>query len=169
MSMIGNYMRLTPLEVDRARKDLGWAREFADDLEDAELDAPESADGTLAVERLYRTEKAWDALRFLLERAGCPVNVVFGEEEFTEEDWGYGPAHILSAERVVAASAFLGSTGFDALMVGLTFADFDAAKVYPQMWNDAEALDWLRTVYEELVAYFAAAASVGDALIVWLS
>src|SRR5689334_21369483 len=116
MSMIGEYLRLTPLEMDRAIRDPDWAQEFADDLADAEADEPDSPDGKLAEERCFRTDKTWAALQFLLARAGCPVDVVLGEESFTEEDWGYGPARYLPAERVRAAAAYLAATPFAVLV-----------------------------------------------------
>jgi hypothetical protein len=169
MSMIGNYLRITPLEVQRARKDPDWAMEFAEDLEDAELDEPDSPDGKLAADRLFRTEKSWDVLRYLLERAACPVNVIYGEEEFTEGDWGYGPAWMLTPERVAVASAFLAGVAYDELTAGVTAADLVAADLYPQGWEQPGALAAVRECFDDLTAYFAAAAAAGDAMIVWLS
>lgn len=167
--MIGNHLRITPLELDRARKDPDWVQEYADDLEDAELDEPGSPDGQLAADRLHRTEKSWDALRHLLQRAGCPVNVIRGEEAFTEADWGYGPALLLPPDRVAAAAAFLSALPYDRLIEGVTGAELEAAGLYPQGWDEPDALDFLRGYYEELVGYFAAAAREGDAMVAWLS
>ncbi|WP_433202636.1 YfbM family protein [Dactylosporangium sp. CS-047395] len=170
MSMIGNYLRITPLELDRARKDPDWAMEYAEDLEDAEIDEPESPDGQLAADRLHRTDRTWDALRYLLERAGCPVNVVHGEEEFTEEDWGYGPAFLLTPEQVASGSAFLSGLPFEGLIRDVTAADLAAADLYPQGgWDDPGSLDHLRRYYEDLVGYFAEANRTGDAMVLWLS
>ena len=166
--MIGNYLRITPLELDRTREDPAWASEFAEDLADAELDAPDSPDGKLAAERLFRTDKAWDALRFLYERAGPPADLIFGEEEFTDDDWGYGPAHLLTVDQVQAASMFLSAVTFDELTRGLTAADLAAANLYPQIWDEPNVFDWVRGYHANLTVYFAAASAAGDAMIAWL-
>lgn len=167
--MIGNYLRITLLELDRARTDPAWASEFAEDLADAELDAPDSPDGKLATERLFRTDKAWDALRFLFERAGSPVDLILGEEEFTDEDWGYGPAHLLTVDQVRTASTFLSAATFDELTRGLTATDLAAANLYPQIWDEPDAFDWIRGYHDDLTVYFAEAAAAGDAMIAWLA
>ncbi|MER7282257.1 YfbM family protein [Dactylosporangium sp. NPDC000244] len=169
MSMIGNYLRITPPELDRARLDPDWAMEYADELEDAEIDEPDSPAGQLAKDRLHRTDKSWDALRWLLERAACPIDVVHGEDEFTEDDWGYGPAFLLTPDRVAEASAFLSALPYDRLIDGVTGAALDAADVYPKAWSEPDALDHLRKYYDDLVRYFAAATATGDAMVVWLS
>ncbi|MFI5908609.1 YfbM family protein [Dactylosporangium sp. NPDC051541] len=171
MSMNGNYLRLAPLEIERARKDPDWAMEYSDDLEDAELEAPDSPDGKLAVERLHRTDRLWDVLRFLLERAGCPVGIVYGEEEFTEADWGYGPARLLTVERVQLAAEFLAALPYDQLVAGVTVADLAAADLYPGFDTpDADSVfEYLRRYYDDLVEYFRITAAAGDGLVVWLS
>ncbi|GAA3302280.1 MULTISPECIES: YfbM family protein [Dactylosporangium] len=171
MSMNGNYLRLAPLEIERARKDPDWAMEYSDDLEDAELEAPQSPDGKLAVERLHRTDRLWDVLRFLLERAGCPVGVVFGEEEFTEADWGYGPARLLTVERVALAAEFMDALSFEQLIAGVTAADLAAADLYPVFdRSDADLIfEHIRSYYRDLVEYFRVTADAGDGLVVWLS
>jgi hypothetical protein len=169
MSMIGNYLRVTPVEADRARRDGEWALQWAADLADAELDAPASAAGRLAAAQLFRTDKAWGGLRFLLlERGGCPVDVIYGEEEFTDEDWGYGPARLLSVDQVRVGSGFLTGMTFDALSGGSAVAELIAAAPYPGGWDQPDELDWLRGYYDDLTRFFAAAATAGDAMIVWL-
>lgn len=168
--MIGNYLPITPQEWDRTRSDDEWVLEFAQGLADAEIDAPDSDRGTLAAEKLYRTDKAWDALRFLLlERAGCPVDVIQGEQDFTDEDWGYGPAHLLSAEQVRTASTFLTATTFDALASPANITALIAENAYPTIWDEPDALDWVRRYYDGLTAFFGTAAGGGDAMIVWLN
>lgn len=43
MSMIGEYARLTPTELERAIHDPNWAQEFVNELIEAELDATPNA------------------------------------------------------------------------------------------------------------------------------
>ncbi|WP_328426392.1 DUF1877 family protein [Streptomyces sp. NBC_00443] len=83
MSMIGEYLRVTAAELDRAIQDPGWVLDFVEEAQDAE-EEPELAP---AEARHFSTYKTWDMLRFLLARAA-----IYGEEPFAEdEDWGYGP------------------------------------------------------------------------------
>jgi hypothetical protein len=174
--MIGEYLRVTAEELDRAVSDPDWVLQFADDLTDARdlaQDAGDEWDGVdpiLAKERRFSTDKAWDAIRFLLARVEFPVDVVFGEGRFAgEADWGYGPARYLSVERVLVAAAVLARTGFDDLVHGVAVADLAAADVYPQGWDEPDELDWVRGHYESLVDFFASAARERQAMLIWLS
>ncbi|WP_331718542.1 YfbM family protein (plasmid) [Streptomyces virginiae] len=84
--MIGQYLRLTPAELERASLDPDWAAEYAHELYDR--------DDAAADARVHETDKASHALDFLLKRRGFPVDVVFGEADMPwpeGEDWGYGP------------------------------------------------------------------------------
>lgn len=177
--MIGEYLRLTRAELDRAVGDPAWALAYADavndaiDLDEDVIDEYEAAtwdgvDADFARSRRYTTDKAWAAIGFLLGRAGCPVDVTGGESDFTADDWGYGPARYLTAERVRVAADFLRDTPFTTLVAGVVPADLDAAEVYPLGWN-AAGLTWVGTMHEGLVEFFTTAAKDGDAMLVWLS
>jgi hypothetical protein len=163
--MNGKYLRVTPDELVRAVKDPAWAFGLAEDVQDAEA----GADLPPADARHLSTDKAWHAIAFLLERADFPVDIVYGEEQFAEaEDWGYGPPRYLPAERVHLAARALVTTGFDALTAGVTPAELAQADIYPQVWDEPDSLEWVRGWYEPLVAYFAAAARHGQAVLSWL-
>ena len=51
---------------------------MAEDIQDAE----EESDRPAAEARCLSTHKAWHAIAFLLERAGFPVDIVYGEQRF---------------------------------------------------------------------------------------
>lgn len=163
--MNGEYLRVDADELAHAIKDPAWAREFAWEISEAEeFDETPPA----PPDRLLTTHKAWHAIAFLLDRAGFPADIVYGEEEFTDEDWGYGPARYLTAQRVRLAADALAATSFPALTATVALADLARADVYPQMWDEPDALDWVRHWYEPLAPYFAAAAAQSQAIIVWL-
>ncbi|MER6853784.1 DUF1877 family protein [Streptomyces flaveolus] len=76
MSMNGEYLRVTPAELDRALKDPDWALDLAEAIQDAQEEqesAPHEA-------RHFTTHKTWDLLGFLLRRSAFPVDIVHGEE-----------------------------------------------------------------------------------------
>jgi hypothetical protein len=163
--MNGEYLRVTGDELARAIKDPGWALELADDVRETE----EDADLPPGKARHLTTHKAWQAIAFLLDRAGFPVDVVFGEESFAEdEDWGYGPPRYLTVEQVEEAAHAVRTTTFDDLIAGVTLADLDRAHVYPDIWDEPDSLEWVRGWYEPLAPFFAAAAADGHAMLLWL-
>ncbi|WP_121830390.1 YfbM family protein [Streptomyces sp. S1] len=167
MSMIGEYARLTPAELDRAIHDPDWAQEFVDELIEAELDATPKASEA----RCHDVDKAWHALDFLLRRIDFPVDIVHGEEEIPEaEDWGYGPPQFLSPERVRTAAEALATTPYEALVEGVHPIDLAKAEIYPTIvWERGESLDYVTTHYQALVPFFQAAADAGDAILIWLN
>ncbi|MEU7279612.1 YfbM family protein [Streptomyces sp. NPDC045431] len=161
MSMLGTYVRLSPAELERILGDPAWAREFVDELLDAE---PGDA-------RCHSTDKAWDAVRFLTRRAGFPVDVVHGEQAVPwDEDWGYGPPRYLTPDQVRTAAEVLAATEGGRLTAGVGPADLAREQVYPAMiWERGEPLDNVVLHYEALRPFFREAAEAGDAVLVWIS
>ncbi|MET7428351.1 YfbM family protein [Streptomyces flaveolus] len=165
MSMIGEYVRLTAAELERTIQDPDWALDFVEGLRDAE----EEKEPAPAEARHFSTYKTWDMLRFLLARAEFPVNVIFGEEPFAEdEDWGYGPPRYLRPERVQLAPEALRATGYAQLVSGVDPAELTSAEVYPLGWSEPGSLEWARPWYADLTHFFEAAARADDAMLIWL-
>ena len=166
MSMIGEYARLTPTELDRAVKDPGWAQDFVGELIDAQADEPGASRP-----RCLDTSQAWDTLGLLLRRIDFPIDIVHGEEEIPDaDDWGYGPPRYLTPEQVRAASSALAATPSDVLTRGVTAAELLRADLYPRIAQD-EVEEWLKYVvhhYQALVPFFETAAREGHAMMVWL-
>ncbi|WP_438304047.1 YfbM family protein [Streptomyces sp. HUAS TT11] len=166
MSMIGEYARMTPAQLDRAISDPDWILEWLDELIETESEGrPELPDA-----RTHDIDKAWHALHFLLRRIGFPVAVVRGEQEIPGvEDWGYGPPRYLTVERVRAAADAFATTPSAALTEGVSPTDLAKAKIYPTIvWERGESLEYVTDHYEALGQFFQAAASAGDAMLVWL-
>ncbi|MGW4027478.1 DUF1877 family protein, partial [Streptomyces sp. NPDC005009] len=69
MSMIGEYLRVTAAELDRAIQDPDWALDFVEEGQNAE----EETEPAPAEARYFTTYKIWDMLRFLLARVDFPV------------------------------------------------------------------------------------------------
>ncbi|MFE9360548.1 YfbM family protein [Streptomyces olivaceoviridis] len=171
MSMIGEYLRVTASELQRAIQDPDWALHFAEDVQDTE----ERSEPAPTEARRFSTSKTWDMLGFLLTRADFPVDVIHGEEPFAEnEDWGYGPPRYLRAERVRLAARALRAITYDQLVRGVSPADLTTADVYPLAgayplgWDEPGALERGRHRYDGLTHFFEAAAAAEDAMLLWL-
>jgi hypothetical protein len=157
MSMIMEYARLGPADLAELRRllaeDPDQAYEFADDL------APRGMD----------TDKAWAGLHQLLATLDPPVDVVGGGTPVTDEEWGYGSPRLLTPDEVRAASRFLDTTPFASLAAHYDAAEFSAAGVYPNIWDEDDALDYLANTYDRLVSFFRAAADEADHVLIWMS
>jgi hypothetical protein len=164
--MNGKYLRVTPAELARAVKDPNWVIELAEAVQDAQ--ARTSLPPTQA--RHLTTHKAWNAIAFLLERAGFPVDIVHGEESLADDDddWSYGPPGYLTPEQVRVAAEALAATTYDDLVSGVTPTDLAERHVYPGIWDEPDSLEWVRGWYEPLVPFFAAASAHGNAMLAWV-
>jgi Domain of unknown function (DUF1877) len=175
MSMIGEYARLTPAELQRAISDPEWLMDYIDELKDG-LDEAElwesdwdGSDDPPGRAKLYSTYKTWNLLAHLLHLASFPVNVIHGEHVLDpDQDWGYGPASYLTPDRVKYAANALDATPYSRLAQGVTSADLNAAEIYPMPWEADDSAEWGRQYYERLTAFFGAAADAGDAVLCWL-
>jgi hypothetical protein len=176
--MNGNWLRVTPAELARAKDDLDWAHDLVKAASKAED------------ERLMSTGKAWHAFGFLLERRGFGVPIVNGAEAFVEspdadpeddefleyldyleesgKDWGYGPPRYLTPEQVAAAALELASLTEDDLAGGVDQAELQRAEIYPDIWDRPDQLGWVTHHLPYTREFFVAAAKVGDAVICWL-
>ncbi|MBE1486179.1 YfbM family protein [Plantactinospora soyae] len=171
MSINGNWLRVTPAELARAKDDLDWAEEF--------VQAAVAAED----ERLCGTDKAWQAFEFLLERRGFDIEIAYGAESFVETpdldpddeefvepevDWGYGPPRYLTPEQVATAATELAGLTEDDLIRGVDPAELTRAQIYPDVWDRPDELRWVTHHLPYVQDYFAAAAKDGDAIICWL-
>ncbi|MFE2911953.1 YfbM family protein [Kitasatospora indigofera] len=164
MSMNGEYLRVTPGELARAREDPEWALDFASDVQDQEDEETAPAEA-----RHFTTHQTWNLLGFLLQRSAFPVDIVFGEEPVPEaDDWGYGPPRYLTADRVRLAAGRLNRMTYDDLVHGVDHNELATAEVYPRIWDSPTSLDWARDLFVPLTEFFRAAASAEDAMVIWL-
>ncbi|MFE9691997.1 YfbM family protein [Micromonospora sp. NPDC005806] len=165
MGMVAEHIRMTPAELARSLRDPEWAEEFTDDLLDAELDA-QLDDAGPAEPRGYDTDKTWDALRILLDRAAavrpCPF---LGGEPFGEV-WSYDRPRALTPEQVRQLAGQLAEVPFDRLVAAYDAEALRSAYLGPWSPDDVAGL---REVYDRLVVHFARAARHGDGMILYLS
>ncbi|WP_229893756.1 YfbM family protein [Streptomyces glebosus] len=166
MSMIGEYARVTPAELDRALSDPEWALKLVQGRMEAEAaGCPEPA-----AARCLDIDKAWAAVGFLLRRAAFPVDIVHGEQDIPDaDDWGYGPPRYLTPAQVRTAAEALAEIPAERLTDGVGPADLAAAQIYPTIvWERGEPLDYVCEHYEQLRPFFRAAADEGDGMLLWI-
>ncbi|WP_410654073.1 YfbM family protein [Amycolatopsis sp. lyj-112] len=151
--MCGEYVRVTPEGLRELIEDpdrIWTAIEEATEVED-------TSRGT-------DIDKAWHALSFLAARAGFEIDFVLGGTPLGEDN-GYGPARYLSPDEVRTVSTELSRTGFDQLSQGVELAELAEQQIYPSIWDEPDALDYVRGNYDDLVVFFAGAAKAGDVVV----
>ncbi|MFD4700033.1 YfbM family protein [Streptomyces niveus] len=164
MSMNGEYLRVTPAELDRALKDPEWTLDLAEEIQNAQKDhAPAQNEA-----RHFTTHQTWDLLGFLLRRSAFPVDIVHGEEPLAADDWGYGQPQYLTPDRVRLAADILHQKTYDQLIQGVDPSELAKAGIYPQIWDSPTSLEWARDLFTPLTEFFQGAASTGHAMLIWL-
>jgi hypothetical protein len=166
MSAITEYARLRPVELAHLRHLLVDAPDeayaFVGDLADREHQDDETPRGT-------DIDKAGAGLAYLLGQLAPPVDVVGGGTPLPDREWGYDAPRLLTTEEVITASRFLNQTPFVRLAERYVPADLTAASVYPDIWSEEWALEYLEEAYTRLTALFHAAAIEGDSILIWMS
>lgn len=164
MSMIGNYLCVTPEQLDALRRAPGTILEVLDSAED-EGEFPDGLHLDI--------EKSWHAIQFLLTGdpwAGEPPlqYVVMGGTELGDEDVGHGPARYLTPEEVQAAASAVASIPGQALWSRFDEHAFAAAEIYPQGLSQSDK-DYIVAHYEAVRELFAFAAADGNAMLMYLN
>lgn len=118
-------------------------------------------------------EKAWAGIHYLLAGdmgpTDSPLSFIMGGVEIGEDDIGYGPARAVRAADVRAIQAGLQPITPDAFRARYNPAELNAEEVYPAMWDDDDALDYLVEYYEMLKAFIDDAAARNHGLIIYLT
>lgn len=165
VSMITEYTRLSTADLAELRRVLAdspfEAFEFVSELGDQGEygGAPRGMD----------TDKAWAAIEYLLAFLDPPVDVISGGDPITDAEWGYDSPRLFSSGEVTRAAQFLDATAFTRLVERYNAKALADAQVYPQIWDEADALDYIGSYYEDLVRFFRAAAANGESILVRLS
>jgi hypothetical protein len=157
--MYGNWMRVSPAELDQARGDLDRAYDLAETARNDEDPG-----------RWLASDKAWQALDFLLTRRGVRTPIVHGAEDFADDDvdWGYGRPRYLTPAQVATAADELAALTEEDLIQGVDPAELSRADIYPDLWDSVADLTWVAHFLPSVQQFFAAAAKSGDAVLCWL-
>ncbi len=163
MSMIGNYVRVSPgrLAELRANPDSIMDFLYPDDLSRAanHLDI----------------DKAWHAIHFLLNGQtweGEPplVNAVLGGEAIGDVDVGYGPARFLEPDDVRILADAVSDISSAELLERFDPRALNEAEIYPQGWSgEGHEREYIAGNYQRLLEFLRTAADAGDAVIEYLN
>lgn len=156
----GVYVRLTPDELDRVRADPSAARPL---IEGRSADAPR---------RRYRLDEAWQAVWYLLRRAGAPTRVIMeGTPLWDSGDEEDDAPSVFTPSEVSQAARWLSAWPAERLASYFDCTAFARADIYPPIWNRRNGTDhraWVVGYYAGLPQFFATAAVAGDALMLWI-
>jgi hypothetical protein len=116
-------------------------------------------------------EKAWDALRYMLQGHDCEPFTSGTALEYG--DYGYGPPLLMSPAEVKACSTRLAAITDEDFTARYDPETMTSEKVYPAIWDREDEreqnLAWLLGVFRKLRAFYSDAAKCGDGVVFFLT
>ncbi|HHX01343.1 MAG TPA: YfbM family protein [Firmicutes bacterium] len=158
MSMICCFKKIPANLVEG---DLTALEEYIAELDIEELAFSDDPDG-------LSLDKAWHGVHFLLTGSSMPTDdllsdVIMGGTE-VGDDLGYGPARYLKPEEVAALAEGLGKVTQEDLYN--KFSPDGMTDVYPDIWDEEDAFEYLLDNFFQLSEFFMAAAKEYCAMLV---
>ncbi len=162
MGMICNLLRVTRTELEEYLKDSS--------LLDNRLYDDESDDEN---SNLVDIDKSWDGIIFLLRRQksdGSLTKVIFSGQIIDEEqDLGYGPGQYLTPEQVKEMNEEISKISIDELSEKYDASKMIELEVYPNVWEDENALNYLTEYFKTIQEVYAKASKNDEAIITFIS
>ena len=151
MGVSVSFIGATTEELDRAEKDPEWAGEYLDELYGDDFPSPDRPFGGPG--------KAFAGLQFLIDETDVALEFLMDGYPILDDGTLFG----WTADQIESVARQLRATPWERLAVHYDWERMTKEDVYPNMWRfDAEGeLEWLEGAYEELVAFFGAAADRG--------
>jgi len=165
MSMVGNLLRVSKTELEDYLNDSSLLEDNIYNEED---------DENL---NLINIDKAWDGIIFLLTgqnfmgAASHPLSkILFSSQQIDEEqDLGYGPAHYLTPEQVKELNEQISKISETELAAKYDAKKMAELEVYPGIWDDTNALNYLSDYFKDVQKIYAEAAENNEAIITFLN
>ncbi|MFD0002522.1 YfbM family protein [Streptomyces sp. NPDC127178] len=151
MGVTISFVGATTQELDRAEKDPSWADDYISELYGQDYPMPDRPYGG--------PDKAFGGLQFLFDEAEISIEFVMDGFQIRDDGTLFG----WDAEQIDSVARELRATPWERLAAHYDSERMGKEDVYPNMWKfDPEGqLEWLEGAYEELVAFFGAAADRG--------
>ena len=165
--MIGNLFRVTMKDLEEILEDSS----LLEDLVDAE--------DNVSLNNLLDIDKSWEGIFYLLTGHGIaelddakpPLSwALFSLQLIDEEqDMGYGPAHYIDADQVKQLNKELDNITEEELKQRYNGKQMDEAGIYPEVWAEAESLDYVLDYFGQLKEFYKQAEKESMAVITFLN
>lgn len=167
MGMISNLLRVNTDELEQMQKDSSI------------LETRVFSDTESNKEDLIDLDKTWEAIFYLItghtlaeiEEAQPPLSwvLVSGQLVDEDQDLGYGPAHYLTPDQVKELNQALEPITMEELKKKYDGKKMNAAGVYPEIWNESDALDYIQEYFDQMKQFYHIAAREDKAVITFIS
>ena len=131
------------------------------------------------LDNLIDIDKAWEGIFFLLtgesigtyDQASPPLSwLLVGPNDIDRnQDMGYGPATYTDIEQTRQIYLALQEISIDELTQRFDSATMLEKDIYPDIWDDENALDYLLQYFEDLKAFYQMATLHHEAVILFLN
>lgn len=165
MSMIGNLLRVTKVELEDYLKDSSLLEERIYNNTSDEEDP-----------KLVEIDRSWEGILFLLtgqnlETIDHPMaRVLFSGQAIDEEqDLGYGPGQYLTHREVKELNTELSKITTEELEQRYDSKRMMELEIYPNTWEEDEMINYLTDYFEILKEVFAEASKNDEAIITFLN
>jgi hypothetical protein len=164
MGMILNFHRVSSDDLSAFLDDSSLLDDYIAAVYDDESEYPNPA--------LLDIDKAWDGISFVLRQIdpteALAQTILSGTLVDEEQDFGCGPAHYLTSDEVAHFNGILSKISKADIV-----AHFNATKmmdddIYPKIWEDEDALDYICDNFEAMQIFYAQAADSKQAIIATL-
>jgi hypothetical protein len=167
MGMIAYALRVSEKELDNFLKDSS--------LLEARIDEEQVG----GLNDLLDLDKSWEAIFYILtghpfseiEEAHPPLSWVLFNGQVVDEsqDLGYGPASYITINQVKELNTELDKITRNDVELKYDGKRMDEARVYPEVWEQEQSLDYVIDYFGQLKDFYKKAESEGKAVITFLS
>ncbi|WP_217903485.1 YfbM family protein [Flectobacillus sp. BAB-3569] len=165
MSMIGNLLRVTKIELEEYLKDSSLLEERIYNNTSDEEDP-----------KLVEIDRSWEGILFLLTGQNLETidhlmaRVLFSGQVIDEEqDLGYGPGQYLTHREVKELNTELSKITTEELEQRYDSKRMMELEIYPNTWEEDEMINYLTDYFEILKEVFAEASQNDEAIITFLN
>jgi len=167
MGMVGCLLRIEKNELQEILEDSSLLENIIDKAMDEENP------------QLIDLDKSWEGVFYLLtgygvenlDKAAPPLSwtLFSGQIVDAEQDLGYGPGNYVTAEQVPQVNAALQTITASDLRKRFDAKKMMKEKIYPDVWDDPETIDYILEYFESMKKFYAEAAKNSQAVITFLS
>jgi len=165
--MIGNVMRISEAQ-------LASYKETPELIEEKVFD-----EDNYEAEWFLDLDKAWEGIHYIIARRSLMesddepdvlVRALFSCQLVDEQqDLGYGPVNYLTAQQVKETNAELQKISEEEAKSRLDLKDMAKKQVYPGIWAEEDAVDYVLEYFTELKYFYQKASENNEAILFFLS